>query len=226
MNHPGFPKLAWPLVLLICLLWAAETPAETGFGLPIEGQKTVTLSNKVGKNQITFTSTAPLEEIEGTASGISGSLTLDPNHLETLSGAIKVDVLSMETGIKRRDRHLYSKDWLDADAHPEITFSVNGLQDLKLAENTSGKVTVKGTAAGAFSLHGVTEEMQIPFEATYIPTSEQTQKRAPGDFVMVRATFQIALKAFNIAGVRGIVGSKVGEVIDVQATFFGSTAIK
>ena len=220
-------KIAWLIACLVVAFLAVEAAAQTGFGLPVEGEKTVALSSKVGENQIVFVSTAPLEDIHGAASGISGTLTLHPNHLETLSGHIQVDVKSMKTGISKRDKHLYSEDWLDANAHPVIAFHIRHLEAVESAgiDTENGRASVKGTAVGDFSLHGVTVEMKIPFEATYILESEQTRQRAPGDFIMVQAAFRIALKDFNIRGAKGIVGKRVGETIDIQAIFFGSTAI-
>ena len=82
---------------------------------------------------------------------------------------------------------------------------------------------IKGLAMGTFSLHGVDKEMVIPFEAMYLLASEQTKKRAPGDFFVVKGEFEIALKDFDIAGARGLVGNRVGKKIDLKTNFFGST---
>ena len=58
---------------------AQQVCAEASLGLPVEGVQTIVLRNEVGKNQIRFVSSAPLEEIHGTASEISGELKLDPS---------------------------------------------------------------------------------------------------------------------------------------------------
>ena len=84
--------------------------AETGFGLSIEGTRTVHISDRIGKNQMKFTSTAPLEEIRGTSSGISGSFRFDPADLGQFEGRIQVEVGRMKTGISKRDQHLCSGD--------------------------------------------------------------------------------------------------------------------
>ena len=82
------------------------------------------------------------------------------------------------------------------------------------------RAVIKGLAMGTFSLHGVDQEMEIPFEATYLLASEQTRKRAPGDFFVVKSEFQIALKDFDIAGARGLVGNRVGEEDRFEDEFF------
>lgn len=196
--------------------------AETALGLPVEGVQTIVLHNEVGKNQIRFVSSAPLEEIHGTASGISGALKLDPANLEGLTGKIEVQVASMETGIEKRDAHLHSEDWLDEKQFPMIGFEFVGLKEVSV-EAGEDRAVIKGLAMGTFALHGVDQEMEIPFEATYLLASEQTKKRAPGDFFVVKSAFEIALKDFDIAGARGLVGNRVGKKIDLKTNFFGST---
>ncbi|MXZ08413.1 MAG: YceI family protein [Gemmatimonadetes bacterium] len=199
-----------------------EVWAETSLGLPVEGVQTVVLRNEVGKNQIQFVSSAPLEEIHGTASEISGALKLDPANVEGLTGKIEVQVASMETGIEKRDAHLHSADWLDEKQFPVIGFEIAGLKDVSV-EAGEDRAVIKGLAMGTFSLHGVAKKMEIPFEATYLLASEQTRKRALGDFFVVKGEFQIALKDFDIAGARGLVGNRVGKKIDLKINFFGST---
>ena len=217
------------MIGLLFFMWmtAQQVCAETahGLGLPVEGVQTIVLSNRVGKNQIRFVSTAPMEEIHGTASGISGALKLDPAHVETMTGKIEVRVASMETGIEKRDEHLHGADWLDAKRFPAIAFEIAGLKDVSVQADKD-RAVIQGMAMGTFSLHGVEREMEIPFEATYLSASDQTAKRAPGDLFFIEGAFQIALKDFDIAGARGLVGSRVGTEIHLKANFFGSTAVE
>ena len=212
------------LFFLGCIT-AQQVWAETSLGLPVEGVQTIVLRNEVGKNQIRFVSSAPLEEIHGTASEISGALKLDPANLEGMTGKIEVRVASMETGIEKRDEHLHSADWLDEKQFPVIGFDIVGLKDVSV-EAGEDRAVIKGLAMGTFSLHGVDQEMVIPFEATYLLASEQTKKRALGDFFVVKGEFQIALKDFDIAGARGLVGNRVGKKIDLKTNFFGSTGVE
>ncbi len=216
---------AWGAVVLAVVLTTYPADAQTGFGLPIEGRRTVVFSDKVGRNQMVFVSTAPLEEIHGTAGDVSGSVIFDPNSLERLAGKVEVQVRGMKTGISKRDRHLLSKDWLDGARYPTISFEIDGLEAVEQVKSdaTEGSAGVRGKAVGDFTLHGTTVEMTIPFVATYIAESKETRERASGDLLMVQATFQIALRDFGIKGVRGFVGSRVGEKIEVRVSLYGST---
>lgn len=184
------------------------------------GNKTVTLADAVGKNQFVWKSDAPLEQIKGTAEGVTGTITLDPKNLATLRGTISAKVATMKSGNATRDGHLQSAQWLDAAKYATITFKVNSVSGIKVS---GGSAT--GTATGAFTLHGVTKTISVPFKLTYIDASAKTRARAPGDLVSLTAEFDIALADFSVAGTKGTIGSKVGEKIHISAQLFGSTAL-
>ena len=130
----------------------------------------------------------------------------------------------MRTGISKRDGHLMSDDWLDSEQYPTIAFDIHSLKDVTKVSEDQGRSSIKATAIGDFVLHGVTRQLSLPVEATYILESAETRKRAPGDFLMIRAKFQITLKDFEVKGARGLVGKRVGETIDVEAKFFAAAS--
>lgn len=181
------------------------------------GSRTITLSDRVGKNQFTWSSDAPLEKIKGTAEGVVGTLTVDPQNLATLRGSISAQVSTMKTGNATRDEHLKGAQWLDARAHPQITFTIASVSGIRVTGNKAS-----GTATGTFTMHGVSKTLSVPFSMTWLDESAATRKRAPGDLVMFDASFTVSLKDFKVVGTRGLVGSKVGETIAVRAKLFGS----
>lgn len=206
------------------LLALSMNPAySTGFNNGVSGKKNVVLTNKVNDNQIKFYSKAPAEDIEGAANGISGAFTIDPSNIEATSGTFTVEVKSMKTGIDMRDKHMYGADWLGADKNPEIKYTVSRITDVQTVSTDKNKAVAKGVAVGSFTVNGVTKDLKAPVTITYVPESDATRKKADGDFVMVQAEFKVALKDFNIAGKKGIVGSKVGETIDIKANLYGAT---
>lgn len=206
------------LAAVAALALAVAAPATAQLAVRSTGSKTVTLTDRVGKNQFTWTSDAPLEKIKGTAEGVSGSFTIDPKNVAGLRGTISAQVATMKTGSGTRDEHLRGAQWLDAARHPQISFTITSVSNVKV---TGNKATA--TATGTFSMHGVTKQMSIPFTITWLDESATTQKRAPGDLVMVEASFSVALKDFRVAGSQGLIGSKVGETIAITAKLFGST---
>ena len=56
-----------------------------------------------------------------------------------LRGRLRAHAISLDTGIRMRDRHLRSADFFDAEHHPYLEFSVQ-----KLAEGGDGRLRVAG----------------------------------------------------------------------------------
>lgn len=210
------------IALTVALTALAPTAASIAQPLAVKasGVKRVTLSDRVGKNQFTWSSDAPLEKIEGTTEGISGSLTINPKNPTTVRGTITAKVATMKSGNQMRDDHIRNATWLNAAKYPDITFVASSISNAKVSGN---KLTADIT--GSFTMHGVTKTMTIPFALQYIDASEKTKERAPGDLVMITATFDVSLKDHNVAGSNGTIGSKVGERIRINAKLFGSTGL-
>ncbi len=209
------PRTILASLVLVSILFAQTDAFATGFNLGAKGAKAIKLDNKIGNNQAQFSSKAPLEDINGTAS-VNGSFTLDPTNIEATIGKIAVPVNTMQTGIELRNKHILGKDWLDEESYKDITFDVKKISGVQLVSSGGGKGIAKGMAEGTFSLHGVTKTLSFPIEITYI-------EKGGGDLVMIKTEFTVALKDYNITGKKGIVGSKVAETISVKVSMFGST---
>jgi polyisoprenoid-binding protein YceI len=210
------------MALMVMILTAIVAVAGTGFPSAKSAQKTFKTNDAVGKNTIAFVSDAPMEKINGTADNLTGSFTLNPADLESTKGKLSVKVRDMKTAITKRDDHMYSAMWLDADAHPTVTYEITGLKDIKVSMKDGRKVAT-ATATGNFTIHGVTKPLSAKVEITYLDESADTKKRASGDLVMVTATFDVVLKDHKIAGKEGVVGKSVGETIQVTASVFANS---
>ena len=203
---------SFAVVFLIATVISAQ-----GFKVKASGTQTFNFEDKNGRNQVTFFSTTPLEDINGTANGIGGSVSFDvANFAKTLKGKLTVQVTSMNTGIELRNHHLQSANWLDAAKYPEISFEIKSVSDLNPAADNKLEFKVKGN----FTLHGVTKEVIATADATYLDENEQTRKRAPGDLLGVRAKFSINLSDYDVDN--AIIGNKVSEKIDVGVNVIGS----
>src|SRR5882762_11198584 len=75
-----------------------------------------------GVNNVIFKTDAPLESINGTATGISGKVTFDPDNPGAVKGKIVVQSSSLHVGNPMQKEHLHSDKWLDVVKYPEITF--------------------------------------------------------------------------------------------------------
>lgn len=202
----------------VALLWATGSLSAQPLAVGTAGAKTVTLNDKVGKNQFTWTSEAPLEKIKGTCEGVTGSLTLDPKNIAATRGTVSAQVATMKSGNASRDGHIRGNQWLNAGSFPTISFSITSVGNVKVSGNSA-----TGTATGRFTMHGVTKTIAVPFKLTYVVESAATQKRAPGDLVMMTADFDLKLADFNVTGAKGLIGSTVGETIKISAQLYGST---
>ena len=116
------------------------------------GLTTFDFKDPKGVNNVTLTLDAPLESISGTASGISGSVTLDPTNPTEVTGKIIVDANSLRVPNDVMQEHMLGDGWLHADAHPQIIFEVKEILNQQKDGNT-GSAEVKGT----FTLKGISK---------------------------------------------------------------------
>ncbi|MFF4543563.1 YceI family protein [Streptomyces sp. NPDC001435] len=84
-----------------------------------------------------------LGAVKGTFAAVAGQGEVRPDGSAT--GTVTLDVASLDTKHAKRDTHLRSADFFDADHHPEITFAVRGaeLRDGDTA-HVNGQLTVRG----------------------------------------------------------------------------------
>jgi polyisoprenoid-binding protein YceI len=184
------------------------------------------IDDPMGRNSVTFLSTAPLEDVVGVSSQLSGMLVFDPFRPDVGGhGEIIVPVSSLNTGIPLRDEHLAGADWLNAEKNPNIVFMITKVRGVKEIKSTSTARTYDVVAVGDFSLNGRTREMAVPARITYLKESEATKQRQPGNLLAVRATFNIVLADFGITGPAGmdLVGSKVGDKIELSLSLVASS---
>ncbi len=189
-----------------------------GFKVSSSGEKTFNFTDKGKRNQASFFSTTPLEDITGLTNDINGKVSLNVDNIKSLKGEISVSTASIKTGIDLRDEHLRDENWLDASKYPNIKFTIKEVNEVKqLADN---RLQIKFT--GDFTLKGVTKSISGDTTLTYLVESEQTKQRAPGDLLGVQAKFKVKLSDFGVKN--NIVGQKVAEVVEVSVNMVGSSS--
>jgi polyisoprenoid-binding protein YceI len=86
-----------------------------------------------------------LATVRGHFSTVSGDFELDdPNDPTTGRGTITIDAASIDTGNAQRDGHLRSADFLDAEQHPTITFTVTKVEQAGDHHRVDGDLTIRG----------------------------------------------------------------------------------
>ncbi|QIE55402.1 YceI family protein [Pikeienuella piscinae] len=83
--------------------------------------------------------------VNGVFREFDATVDFDPENMETASVSFTIRAASVDTFWEARDKHLRSGDFLDVEAHPEITFTSKQvrLTGPNTAEIT-GDVTIKG----------------------------------------------------------------------------------
>jgi len=171
-----------------------------------------------GVNNAVFKLDAPLEAINGSASGISGTITFDPAAPAGTTGKIVVDAKSLTVPNPMMKDHLLGAQWLDVEKNPEITFALKQLKNVA----TKGNETV-AVAEGTFTLKGTSKDLNVPVKLTYL--KDKLSQRVPnlkGDLLVVRANFAIKRSDFGINP--GAPQDKVSDEIQVTLSLAGAAA--
>jgi polyisoprenoid-binding protein YceI len=146
-------------------------------------------------SRATFKSDAPLETFVGNtaAEGVAGNLTVDPANPQAATGAIKVDMNLVKTGIEKRDADMRSKNYLDTevDANRWVTFEVKSVE---IAGPLEPGKTVPAKVKGILTVKQKPVERVADATVTWIkltPEQVEAQKRFgfTADNIKVRAKF-------------------------------------
>lgn len=84
--------------------------------------------------------------VRGKFHEVSGSITVDEEHPLSTTGSFTVQVASLNTGVERRDDHLRSADFFDAENHPTATFVATEVESKGRNEYVvTGDLTIRET---------------------------------------------------------------------------------
>ena len=168
-----------------------------------------------GVNNVIFKTDAPLESINGTATGVSGSVVFDPADPGSLKGKIVVETTSLRVPNDMMQKHLQSDKWLDAAKYPQITFETGSVDKVKTEGNqTTAEVT------GTMTIHGVANKITVPVKLVYL--KDKLHDRFPqlkGDLLVLRATFSIKRGDYGIN--KGAFEDKVSDEIELTLALAG-----
>ena len=143
--------------------------------------------------------------VKGRLTDFGGKITLDENDIYRSSVEATINAASVSTGVKMRDEHLRSKDFLDAANHPKIHFqsaSVGRGRDRDMLR-VNGTLTVKG------------QSREVALDVTITDRS-----RSPhGDEILYfAAVAAIDRFDFGVKYARGLIGRTIKILIQVQAS--------
>jgi polyisoprenoid-binding protein YceI len=90
--------------------------------------------------------------VKGHFSGINGTITLDEQNLANSSVEVTIDASSVNTRDEKRDAHLRSADFFDAEQYPTMTFA---------STRVEAKKNDHFTVYGDLTIHGVTQPVAL-----------------------------------------------------------------
>lgn len=118
---------------------------------------------------VNFTVNHFFTPVDGTFDDFNAEIIFDPENLEASNINVTIPVESVNTRNDRRDNHLLSGDFFNAEQWPNITFVSHSI------EQTGDNEYV---ANGELTIRDVTREFQLPFELLGVmehPMQENTR---------------------------------------------------
>jgi len=203
-------------VLFISILTITLSYAQ-GFYINKFGKQTFRFNDEMGRNQATFFSHAPFEDITGLSNDVSGWVSFDIQDVKnTLSGEVFIKTASIKTGLEFRDEQLRTSGWLNAEVYPNITFVI---KEVSMISNVDGN-KLRLSVLGDFTVRGITSEVFSNVTMEYLEESELTKIRMPGDLIGVKAKFKINLSDYGVKHI--LIGKRVSEEIEIEANIIGT----
>ncbi len=156
-----------------------------------------------------------ISEVSGTFQEYDASIkTNGKDNFESAKVRVNIDAASINTGNKKRDKHLRGEQFFNVEKHPKITFKANGMEKM----GKTGEGNTKYKLAGKLTMHGKTRKET--FTAIHNGTVKDPFSKKPKAGWQIKGTvnrYNYGLKwdktteAGNL-----IVGKKVDIVCDIE----------
>jgi polyisoprenoid-binding protein YceI len=149
-------KLTLPALALLSFLFIAATT--TGEGVK-DTEATKAFTEAVAWNidaphtEINFTVKHFFTPVTGTFKDYEVNFWFDQANPANSSVKVSIDVASVDTKNERRDNHLRSGDFFNAEAHPKMTFESTSVRQVSAD---------KLVATGDLTIKGITREVELP----------------------------------------------------------------
>lgn len=124
---------------------------------------------------------------------VKGKLSLEPDNVEQSTLSVTIDAASISTSFGPLDDHLKSKDFLEVETYPQITFNSTGVK--KTGDKTAD-------VTGDLTIHGVTKPVTLKTTLTHRGDHPlgAVIDYYKGKWVAFSATTEIDHVAFDVGG--------------------------
>ncbi|WP_455402974.1 YceI family protein [Streptomyces bambusae] len=148
-----------------------------------------------------------LARIRGRFNTFAGAVRI-ADHMEDSAMHVIIDAASIDTGVRMRDEHLRSADFLDAARHPTIEF---------YSERFIHRTGSRWAVAGALTLHGVSRSVTLDTEYLGVGTGMEGETRAAcrAGTELHREDFTLTWQSLLAHGIAAV-GSSIDVSLDVQ----------
>jgi polyisoprenoid-binding protein YceI len=163
-------------------------------GSALAAPQTFDFKDPKGVNNAVFKLDAPLEAVNGSASGITGTVTFDPANPAATQGKLVIAAASLHVPNPVMKEHLQGNQWMDVAKFPEIRFEARKLANCK----TEGNVTT-AEITGTLTVRDISREVTFPVKLTYL--RDKLGQRVPnlkGDLLVIRSSFSIKRSDYGI----------------------------
>jgi polyisoprenoid-binding protein YceI len=148
-------------------------------------------------------------KIRGHFNEYSGEVQFDPKNLAESKFSFKIETASIDTNIAKRDKHLQSADFFDADKYPLMTF-----ESTKITDAGNGLYQV----LGKFTVKGVEYELLLPLTLAGVKDHPMVKGKEVAGFngkvTIDRLAYKVGSgKFFDL----GIVGKDVEILVTIEA---------
>jgi polyisoprenoid-binding protein YceI len=155
-----------------------------------------------------------VSNVKGTLGPVTGTVTLDDADVTKSKVDVAIDVKGINTKEGKRDDHLRSKDFFDAEKFPTITFASKKIEKAGDKLKVTGDLTIRGVKKEITLDTTVTPEVKNPFTKATTRGMNGTAKINRKDFGL---NWNVALEAGGV-----LVGDEVE--ISVEAEFIKAEA--
>jgi polyisoprenoid-binding protein YceI len=102
-----------------------------------------------------------ISTVTGSFGEFSGSFDVDPKNVGKTTGSLTIKVNSINTNNAKRDNHLKSDDFFNAEKYPEIKFVSKSMRKINMKDSTAELV-------GDLTIRDITKEIVLKVKGTGI----------------------------------------------------------
>ena len=147
--------------------------------------------------------------VRGQLGPISGVIEYDGQDVRSVKADVSIDVKELSTRNERRDNHLRTADFFDAETHPAINF-----KSKRVEPGPAGQFTL----IGDLTIRGTTKEVALDVEGPTPPLKDQRGVRIGASAVTQVNRLEYGLKWNNMIEAGPVVSDAVKITIDLELT--------